>query len=293
MQLNTIDQLVHTTVRIECYTDAGEVSCGTGFFYTFCEEDGRAVPAIVTNKHVIDGSDGGIIRMSIYGPDGARVFGQHVELPIFEDKYWIKHPDPNIDLAAFPIGYVHKFFKAKGIKPFYITMHRGMLASTEFLNELNAIEDVVMIGYPNGLWDATNNLPLVRRGITATPAYVDFEGRSEFMIDCACFPGSSGSPVLLYNVGSYVRKAGGLQIGSSRIKLLGVLWGGAHYTAEGRLEVRPVPTAVNAIALSRIPNNLGYCVKAMQLLALEEHLKKVIPPDADAPLVMSSPSAAE
>jgi hypothetical protein len=29
-----------------------------------------------------------------------------------------------------------------------------------------------MIGYPNGIWDAKNNLPVIRKGITATHANI-------------------------------------------------------------------------------------------------------------------------
>ena len=67
------------------------------------------------------------------------------------------------------------------------------------LAKLNAVEEIMMIGYPNGLWDAKNNLPIVRRGITGTPAFVDYNDKPEFVIDAACFPGSSGSPVFIVN----------------------------------------------------------------------------------------------
>jgi len=57
-----------------------------------------------------------------------------------------------------------------------------------------------MIGYPNGLWDHVNNLPLIRRGITASHPGVDYQiegqnGPGVTVIDMACFPDSSGSPV--------------------------------------------------------------------------------------------------
>jgi hypothetical protein len=132
-----------------------------------------------------------------------------------------------------------------------------------------------MIGYPNGLWDKKNNLPIVRRGITATPPYIDFDGRPDFIIDCACFPGSSGSPVILFNQGGYPAKNGNFVIGG-RVKLLGILWGGPQYLAPGVIRAVPVPTASQPVAISRIPNNLGYCVKAEQLLAFEEHFDRLL-----------------
>ena len=58
------------------------------------------------------------------------------------------------------------------------------------------VEDVLMIGYPNGLWDTTHNMPIIRRGTIATDIKLDYNEKKEFVIDAACFPGSSGSPVL-------------------------------------------------------------------------------------------------
>ena len=59
----------------------------------------------------------------------------------------------------------------------------------------------------NGIWDSYHNKPLIRRGITAgdAPKACPSATASQcFSIDCALnFPGSSGSPVLLYNRGSY------------------------------------------------------------------------------------------
>jgi hypothetical protein len=180
-----------------------------------------------------------------------------------------------VDLAAFPFGVILHMLNEQGKSAFYVSLAMKHVADAAFMKQLNAVEDVLMVGYPNALWDAKNNLPIVRRGITATPPYIDFEGRSEFVIDCACFPGSSGSPVVLFNPTGYMTKDGGTAIGSGRIKLLGVLWGGPQHTAEGEIRVVPVPTATQSIALSRIPNNLGFCIKAEQLLWFERHFGRI------------------
>jgi len=63
-----------------------------------------------------------------------------------------------------------------------------------------------MVGYPIGLWDEKNNYPIFRKGITATHPANDYNGKSEFMIDAACFPGSSGSPVYIIDELNYVDK---------------------------------------------------------------------------------------
>ena len=85
--------------------------------------------------------------------------------------------------------------------PDYVGIPQDLIPTTAQLNDLNGRMKFTMVGYPNGLWDTKNDLPIIRRGITATPAFRDYCGRDEFLIDAACFPGSSGSPVFILNQG--------------------------------------------------------------------------------------------
>lgn len=276
MAMSITDQLVHTTVRIECETFDRRTSSGTGFVINFCTDGNQTVPAIITNKHVIAGAKTGVFHMTLKDNNDAPIYGQHIPVPVQDfETLWIKHPDNNVDIAAFPLAPVVRWLQAEGKRVFYIALATEFIADAAYMKELSAVEDILMIGYPNGLWDSRNNLPIARRGVTATPPYIDFEGRPEFMIDCACFPGSSGSPIVLFNIGGHTTKDGGVVIGPSRLKLLGILWGGPQYTAEGQIKVVPVPVAMQPIALSRIPNNLGFCVKAEQLLWFESHFGEV------------------
>jgi hypothetical protein len=277
MAINGIDQLIHTTLRIECHDKHGNASSGTGFLVGFCLEGDKTVPTIVTNKHVIDGAAVGLFHLTLKDGGGGPLYGQHVAVPARDfESLWVRHPDPEVDLAAFKLAPVLHWLRQQGKEVFYISWTTDMLADTAFMNGLSAVEDVLMIGYPNGLWDSRNNLPIVRKGITATPPFIDFEGRPEFVIDCACFPGSSGSPVVLCNVGGYVSKTAGVMLGQGRVKVLGTLWGGPQHTAPGEIKVVPVPTSMQPIAFSKIPNNLGYCVKAQQMLWFEEHFGKIV-----------------
>ena len=127
-----------------------------------------------------------------------------------------------------------------------------------------------MVGYPNGIWDSKNNKPIFRKGITATDIKYDYNGKKEFVIDAACFPGSSGSPVLIFNQGMYTDKFGNTYAGSGRAKLLGVLYAGPQYVTEGEIKTVVIPTVERSIAISQIPNNLGYVIKAERILELEK-----------------------
>lgn len=76
-----------------------------------------------------------------------------------------------------------------------------MIPNEEQIKQMDAIEPITFIGYPNGIWDSTNLLPVARRGTTASPIEVDFEGSPRFLIDASVFGGSSGSPVFILNQG--------------------------------------------------------------------------------------------
>lgn len=134
-----------------------------------------------------------------------------------------------------------------------------------------------MIGYPNGIWDSTHNLPIIRRGITATHPKLKYNGKPEFVIDAACFPGSSGSPVFLANIGSFVNASGALCAGT-RIALLGTLYAGPVRKATGEIEIIEVPTDTKAISITDTMINLGYVIQASKISDFEPALRELLEP---------------
>ena len=71
-----------------------------------------------------------------------------------------------------------------------------------------------MVGYPIGLYDKINNLPIFRKGYTACHPSIDFNRKGIGLIDMACFPGSSGSPIYVLNEGLVKSKNGALYVGN-------------------------------------------------------------------------------
>lgn len=266
MNLSISEQLAYSTVRI-----ATNTGTGTGFFYRFAaQESGIHVPAIVTNKHVVTGATEGSFLLTLADENGNPRNTEHFSCQFkdFESR-WVFHPDKDTDLCAMPIAPILHAMHEQDRKPFYIPVGSEILPSVEFLNNLRLVEDILMVGYPNGLWDQTNNMPLFRKGITSSHPSLDWNGKKEMLIDAACFPGSSGSPVFLFNEGSYVDKQGNTNMGGTRIKLLGILYAGPQHTAEGRIEIVTVPTVDKPLAITGIPNNIGIVIKAEKLKSLD------------------------
>ena len=67
--MNPIENLIHTTVRIECITP-NTISRGTGFIFGFASGPDGNIPFVVTNKHVLEGAIEAIIHFTTTGEDG-------------------------------------------------------------------------------------------------------------------------------------------------------------------------------------------------------------------------------
>ena len=272
--------LLHSTVQIICETTPGVNSFGTGFFFALFPHGNQNVPVIVTNKHVVAGATTGHLKLTMQNGDGSPDLNNFVDfsVPNFQNQ-WIPHPDPAVDLTIMPYAGMLEQLANQTKKAFMVTLDPSMVSTGAELAELTPLEDILVVGYPNGIIDTAHNIPVFRRGITATPANLDFKNTTEFLIDAAIFPGSSGSPVLLFNQGSYPTRQG-LVIGS-RVKLLGVVHAVFNDPVNGEISIVPAPTQARTVVSSAVPNNLGICVKASRILEFEPILvqRGFKPPD--------------
>ncbi len=102
------------------------------------------------------------------------------------------YPAPSIDLAVIKIGYIMPALQdQQGVEVFYARIEESLIPPQNGLDNLSPVEDIYVVGYPNNIWDSVNNLPVLRRGVTATHPNVNYERHNELLIDSAIF-GSSG-----------------------------------------------------------------------------------------------------
>lgn len=278
MELGLIEQLTHSTVRIETVLSDGSVSTGTGFYMNFLQTDEQCVPVIVTNKHVVHDARIGRFHITTATDEGLPDSGNHLQFEIKDfESQCVKHPSENVDLAAFPIGPLVNKVQSSGEQLFYMPLRTELIPSDSDRLDYSAMEDVLMIGYPNGIWDAKNNLPVIRKGITATHPAVRWNDKTEFLTDIASFPGSSGSPVFLANIGGYMDKKGNTYMGAHRIRLLGVHYAGAMHTASGEIKIVTAPTSNKPVPITQIPNNVGVAINSKEILSLEKAVEAAAP----------------
>lgn len=269
-------QLLFNTVRISTKNKIGIESVGTASFFSFKVDSNRNVQVLLTNKHVIEGAVSGsfFLRDAETEKDGkvkSSTTSRSITIDQFESQ-WICHPK-SLDICAFPVGQLNQLYKEKFGKNFFsVNFDETLLPSQTQLSELSALETVVMIGYPNGLWDQANNFPLLRRGITSSHPAIDFNGLSQGVVDIAAFPGSSGSPVLIADQGAYGTK-NGITLGT-RAFLLGILRGGPVQTNTGEIKIIDAPTSKVSVAETKVSIHLGYYIKAKEFLVLKDTIFK-------------------
>jgi hypothetical protein len=276
MDLAPSEMLQYATVRLDVERLDGTRSFGTAFHFAFMI-DGEFVPVLVTNKHVLD--DAQNVRFALHAGDGEKpIVGSGLPCAIVDVQPGIIwHPAPDVDLAMIATGATVKLVRSMGAEVFVVHFAvEDLPTADEWQSEFAAVEEILMAGYPIGLADDVNNLPIIRRGITATHPSRDYNGKKEFMIDCACFPGSSGSPIILYNVGPRISRYGEVEM-RKRMLLVGILWGGPVHLASGEVRAVPIPTSTADLqVVSRIPTNLGFVLKSDLLLDFLPILKRIV-----------------
>jgi hypothetical protein len=222
MNLNDIGtQLLFTTVPIWTESASGSASSATAFIYNapVPDKQDQSIPLLITNRHVVFGARRALIEL-VEKIGDTPATDRRVRAEI-DAASLAKHTNERLDLAVIPLGPLLNQLERAGRPAFFRSVGPELIPTGDVLRDLAALEDVVFIGYPSGLRDEKNANPLIRRGITSTPVWNDFQGDPCFLIDAGVFPGSSGSPVFILNQGAYPTKTG-LVVGS-RLLFLGVL----------------------------------------------------------------------
>ncbi len=228
---------------------------GTGFLFRFNNILGQAVDVIVTNKHVAEACK----NYTFYFQSTVKDETEAIECS-FQECEWLFHS--SADLAICLLSHIVELCNSDKPNLLIIPFTTDNIPTQDYVNNMSCIDDVLMVGYPSGVYDAANNLPMMRRGITATPYKYDFNDQPEFMIDAGMFKGSSGSPIcsaqpipddtLLENRQHY--------------PLLGIVY---------MVQMFPI-AKLNGTALT-VPNGLGNAIKSRCLLdfipELEERIK--------------------
>ncbi|MFZ6723552.1 S1 family peptidase [Undibacterium sp. Ji49W] len=275
----------HAIVRSTVQLLAGKhgqapTSTGTGFFYQVTDQNtNRSKVSIITNKHVVKDAD--VVQfvlstaLSIDNlndanqPEGRadNLLSVQIQGNIYP------HPDPNIDLCGIDItNQANTVFQSgHKIRGFFIDS--TWLPDENDRANLRDIEQVLVIGYPKGLADNYNNMPISRIGSTATHPCAKYQGKSDFLIDVAAFNGSSGSPVFSYETPMF-RLTDGSYTPGTKVNLIGVVWGVIETSTEGRLVPVTIPSSTGHVPLTQTSLNLALAVHAECILVIDSQMRQ-------------------
>lgn len=252
------EELLHTTIRLEGQKKDG-TSVGTGFFFAHNER-----LFVVTNKHVVEGVLSGqflVLQGELSDGEKKPLLGKYHPIN-FTEANFIGHPDPNVDVAVMNLSTVINELESLNIEVYLKHVGTDLFPTAEHYEKfIGPMEEIVFVGYPSGIWDTKNLLPIARKGMTASPCYIDFEGEKKFLVDASVFPGSSGSPVFVYYVGGYADKAGNMYAGN-RIHFLGIIAKVFQRVEKGDVKVIDIPTEQKAVAEVNQMIDLGIVFKA-------------------------------
>ena len=177
-------------VRFAKQGRAKEFDSATGFFF---EHNGQLY--FITNRHVVVDENEWFypdeLQLNLHTNANKIEDNGLFSIPLYDGSVpkWFEHPSmgKEIDVVALPI----KVASQCHILPF---------------NEMDLIgskscipigEDLIVIGYPFGIYDSKHNTPIIRSATVASVYLLPYGGKRYFLIDSRLHIGTSGSPVLL------------------------------------------------------------------------------------------------
>ncbi len=267
MEINSITKkLLFNTIRVDTVLEDGSEGSGTAFVFSHVTGGGTHT-FVVTNRHLVEGvRSGGLVFTQ--KKRGQPAFGERFQININDFSHaWFMHPDPEVDIAIIPLRPLEQAARDQGVELYYHAIDSSLAPDASTMRALDALEQVIFVGYPSGVWDQVNLMPIMRRGTTATPIALDFEGRPEFLIDAAVYPGSSGSPVFIYQPDTLRSSHLGSSQGGKKFLFAGVV-AAVFFREEGNhLVPVPVPANNQSMVMGTEMIDLGLVIKAESVIA--------------------------
>jgi S1-C subfamily serine protease len=189
MSMDLASHLMAATVEVEQPLADGRHMVGTGFLVDDPTPDGRPRTVLVTAAHVLAKMPGTEAHLGyrIQGKDGVwRYDPKPVTIRAKGEPLWTR--DPDRDVAAIEITAPPEFAKA-AIPVAWLADEATFAKAT-----IGPGDEMLVLGYPQGLSADSAGFPILRSGRIASP--VEASGVSPtFLLDFRVFPGNSGGPV--------------------------------------------------------------------------------------------------
>jgi hypothetical protein len=189
-------ELIQATVQVEQPLGDGTRTVGTGFLVSDPTPDGKPRTVLITANHVFKKMPGPIatIGFRVENADGTwRYDPEPLRIREGSKELWTHHPDR--DVAAISITAPPEFAKA--------AIPIDWLASDDTFNKyaLGPGDELLALGFPEGLSANTAGFPILRSGRVASFPLAPSSAFPTFLLDFSVFPGNSGGPVYMAESG--------------------------------------------------------------------------------------------
>jgi plastocyanin len=183
--------LMQATVQIEQALPDGRHTIGTGFLINDPTPDGQPRTVLVTANHVFDKMPGAQAHVGyrVQGKDGDWRFDpEPITIRAGTRELW-SHNTAH-DVAAITVKAPEMFAKA--------AIPLAWLAGSDTFSKYNIGpgDEMMVLGYPQGLSANTAGFPILRSGRVASPVEAG-SASPTFLLDFRVFPGNSGGPVFI------------------------------------------------------------------------------------------------
>jgi hypothetical protein len=191
MALDLANAMMQATVQVEQKLPDGRHIIGTGFLINDPSPDGAPRTVLVTARHVFERMPGDAVNIGyrLQQKDGGWRYGpQAVSIRTAGHDLFVHHPDR--DVVAIAVKAPPEFAKA--------AIPLGWLAGSDTFSkyDIGPGDEMMVLGYPQGLSADTAGFPILRSGRVASPVEPSTISPT-FLLDFRVFPGNSGGPVFI------------------------------------------------------------------------------------------------
>jgi hypothetical protein len=178
-------------VQVEQKLPDGRHIIGTGFLINDPTPDGKPRTVLVTARHVFDRMPGAMANVGyrVQGKDGGWSYEpQAIRIRSNDHEVFVHHPSR--DVVAITVKAPPEFAKA--------AIPLTWLAGSDTFSKYNIGpgDEMMVLGYPQGLSANTAGFPILRSGRVASPVESG-KVSPTFLLDFRVFPGNSGGPVFI------------------------------------------------------------------------------------------------
>jgi hypothetical protein len=183
--------LMQATVQVDQKLPNGGHIVGTGFLINDPKPDGTPRTVLVTARHVFDRMPGATANIGyrVQARDGSWAYEpKAVRIRAADHELFVHHPSR--DVVAISVAAPPEFAKA--------AIPLAWLAGADTFAKYNIGpgDEMMVLGYPQGLSADTAGFPILRAGRVASPVEPASISPT-FLLDFRVFPGNSGGPVFM------------------------------------------------------------------------------------------------